>query len=184
MKRCHWCNLANPLYVTYHDQEWGIANFQDPYLFEMLILESFQAGLSWETILNKRVAFRQAYDHFNVDKVAQYGEDKVQELIANPQIIRHPAKIRASIQNAQVLQNIQADYGSFYAYLTTFTQGKRWVELDKTSSPLSEAVSKGLKQKGMAFIGPTIIYSYLQACGIIYSHEKNCFLYRTEIWLK
>ncbi|KAA9298526.1 MULTISPECIES: DNA-3-methyladenine glycosylase I [Aerococcus] len=181
MQRCHWCNLANPLYISYHDQEWGLANFQDDYLFEMLILESFQAGLSWETVLNKRAAFRQAYDHFDVNKVAQYGEDKIQELLTNEKIIRHQAKIRSSIQNARVFQRLQEEYGSFYTYLCQFTQGKRRVELGRTTSPLSAAISKDLKQKGMAFVGPTIIYSYLQACGIIYSHERDCFLYRAEI---
>ncbi|WMF96280.1 DNA-3-methyladenine glycosylase I [Aerococcus mictus] len=181
MQRCHWCNLANPLYINYHDQEWGVANFQDDYLFEMLILESFQAGLSWETILNKRSAFRQAYDHFDVSKLAQYGEDKVQELLANEKIIRHQAKIRASIQNARVFRRIQEEYGSFYAYLCCFTQDQRRVELGRTTSPLSDAIAKDLKKRGMAFVGPTIIYSYLQACGIIYSHEKDCFLYRAEI---
>ncbi|WP_198435137.1 DNA-3-methyladenine glycosylase I [Aerococcus urinae] len=181
MQRCHWCNLANPLYISYHDQEWGVPNLQDDYLFEMLILESFQAGLSWETVLNKRAAFRQAYDQFDVAKVAQYGEGKIQELLTNEKIIRHQAKIRASIQNAQVFQSIQVAYGSFYTYLCQFTQGKRRVELGRTTSPLSAVISKDLKQKGMSFVGPTIIYSYLQACGIIYSHERGCFLYRTEI---
>ena len=177
MKRCRWCNPKNPLYVTYHDEEWCVPNFSEGYLYEMLILESFQAGLSWECVLNKRERFRQVYDGFDVRKVAVYGEDKVQALLADPDIIRHGGKIRASIQNSKIFLQIQKEYGSFSAYLQTFTQNRVIYETDKTTNDLSDSLSKDLQKRGMKFVGSTIIYSYLQAIGVIYSHDPECYLY-------
>ena len=117
MKRCSWCNLDNELYVLYHDQEWGVENFSDEYLFEMLILESFQAGLSWECVLNKRESFRAAYDNFSLDKVCNYDDEKIKELLDNKKIIRNKLKIKASINNARIFKSIVLEMGSFYNYL-------------------------------------------------------------------
>ena len=178
MNRCRWCNLNNKKYIEYHDNEWCKLNSNDEYLFEMLILESFQAGLSWECILNKREEFRKAYDNFNIDKVINYDENKINELINNKNIIRNKLKIRASINNAKIFKVIQKEYKSFYNYLTTFTNNKIIYEIGKTTNDLSDSISKDLKSRGMKFVGSTIIYSYLQAVGIIYSHEKECFLYK------
>ena len=176
MKRCKWCNETNPKYVKYHDTEWGIPNFNDHYLFEMLILESFQAGLSWECVLNKRDAFRKDYDNFDLDKVITYNDTKYNELINNPNIIRNKLKIKASINNAKIFKEILNEHNTFYNYLKTFTNGQIFYETSQTTSPLSDAISKDLTQRGMKFVGSTIIYSYLQAIGIINSHEKECFL--------
>ena len=179
-KRCAWCNLKNQKYVEYHDNEWGIANFDDKYLFEMLILESFQAGLSWECVLNKRDSFRQAYDNFDLEKVCNYDEKKKQELISNAEIIRNKLKVNASINNAKIFRDIKNEFGTFYNYLKTFTNGETYYEVGLTSSELSDKISKDLKKRGMKFVGTTIIYSYLQAIGIINSHDKDCFMYKGE----
>lgn len=178
MKRCKWCNLENPLYIKYHDEEWGVANFEDQYLFEMLILESFQAGLSWECVLNKRESFKTAYDNFDIEKVINYDDDKINELLANKNIIRNKLKIRASINNAKIFKCIQEEYGSFYNYLLTYTKNKIIYEIDKTTNELSDCISNDLVKRGMKFVGSTIIYSYLQAVGFIYSHEKECSFYK------
>ena len=174
--RCGWCNLKNPLYVEYHDNEWCKPRFDDRYLYEMLILESFQAGLSWECVLNKREAFRRAYDGFDIEKVCAYDSKKVEELINNKDIIRNKLKIKASIDNSKIFRAIVLEYGSFYAYLKAFAGETTIYETDKTSSALSDTISNDLKSRGMRFVGSTIIYSYLQAVGIIYSHERACFL--------
>ena len=178
MQRCKWCNLKNPRYIEYHDNEWCVLNFNEQYLFEMLILESFQAGLSWECILNKREAFRKAYDNFDVDKVALYDDQKINELLQNTSIIRNSRKIKASINNAMVFKKIQQEFGSFGNYLKSFTKDKIIYENDKTSSILSDTISEDLIKRKMKFVGTTIIYSYLQAIGVIYSHDKNCFMYK------
>ena len=177
-KRCKWCNLQNPLYIKYHDEEWCRPNFNDKYLFEMLVLESFQAGLSWECILNKRNDFKKAYDDFNIDKICNYNSLKIQELLSNEKIIRNKLKINASINNAKIFKNIQSEYGTFYNYLKKFTGNQIVYEIDKTTSELSDRISEDLKRQGMKFVGSTIIYSYLQAIGVIYSHDKECFLYK------
>lgn len=177
-KRCKWCNLHNPVYTTYHDQEWCVLNTDEQYLLEMLILESFQAGLSWECVLNKREAFRKAYDDFNLEKICAYDEEKVKELLENKDIIRNKLKILASITNAKLFRNIQQEFGSFYQYLLQFTKGKVIYEVDKTTNGLSDQISQDLKKRGMKFVGSTIIYSYLQAIGYIYSHEEGCYLYK------
>lgn len=178
MNRCKWCNLNNKKYIEYHDKEWGVLNTDDYYLFEMLILESFQAGLSWECVLNKRENFKKAYDNFDYEKVALYDEAKINELANNKSIIRNKLKIRASINNAIIFKTILNDYGSFYNYLKAFTDNKIIYEVNKTKSSLSDVISKDLTKRGMKFVGTTIIYSFLQAIGIIYSHDKECFLYK------
>ena len=179
-KRCKWCNLKNELYIQYHDDEWCVPNFDDRYLYEMLILESFQAGLSWECVLNKRESFRIAYDNFDLEKVCKYDEEKITELLNNKEIIRNKLKINASINNSKIFKNIMEEYGSFYNYLRTFTGDKIIYETDKTTNELSDAISKDLKKRGMKFVGSTIIYSYLQAIGLIYSHDKHCYLYKNK----
>lgn len=178
LKRCKWCNLKNPIYIQYHDEEWGVPNFDDQYLFEMLILESFQAGLSWECVLNKREAFRKAFDGFNAEKIANYEDNKIAELQNNKDIIRNKLKIKTAVNNAKIFLEIQKEYGSFREYLKVFTGEQQIIEVDKTTSPLSDALSADLKKRGMKFVGSTIIYSYLQAIGVISSHEEECFMYK------
>lgn len=178
MKRCFWLNENNPTYVDYHDNEWCIPKYNDHELFELLILESFQAGLSWECVLNKRAAFRSSFDNFDIIKVSNYKEDKINELLENKDIIRNRLKIQAAINNAKVFLNIQKEYESFSNYIWNFTNNKIIYETDKTSSELSDKISNDLKKRGMKFVGTTIIYSYLQAIGILYSHDKDCFMYK------
>ncbi len=180
MIRCSWCNLNNPLYVDYHDNEWGILNTDDRYLLEMLILESFQAGLSWECVLNKREAFKKDYDNFDVNKIIKYDEKKINELLNNPNIIRNKLKIKASINNAQIFNSIVTEYKSFNNYLSKFTNKKILYESDKTTNDLSLVISKDLIKRGMKFVGSTVIYAYLQAIGIINSHDKDCFLHKEK----
>lgn len=177
--RCKWCNLKNPLYIKYHDKEWGFPEYDDHMLFELLILESFQAGLSWECVLNKRDAFRKAFDNFHLETVCSYDDTKKAELLQNKDIIRNRLKINAAIKNAGIFKEIQAEYGCFSKYIWHFTENSIIYESDKTSSELSDTVSKDLKKRGMTFVGTTIIYSYLQAIGVINSHEEGCFLYQT-----
>ena len=177
-KRCRWCNLKNPNYIAYHDTEWCQPNFDDQHLYEMLILESFQAGLSWECVLNKRESFRAVYDNFDLDKVCAYDQGKVAQLQNNPAIIRNRLKIQASIGNSIVFKAIAAEYGSFYRYLKSFAGETILYETDKTTNTLSDAISEDLQKRGMKFVGSTIIYSYLQAVGFIYSHDRECYLYK------
>lgn len=172
--RCKWCNEKNKKYVEYHDKEWGILNTEDKYLFEMLILESFQAGLSWECVLNKREAFRKSYDNFDIDKIINYDDKKIEELINNKDIIRNKLKIKSSINNAKIFKQISEEYKGFYNYLKTFTKGDVIYENDKTTSILSDNISQDLQKRGMKFVGSTIIYSYLQAIGVINSHDDTC----------
>lgn len=178
--RCKWCNMKNPLYIEYHDNEWCIPRFDEQYLYEMLILESFQAGLSWECVLNKREAFRKAYDSFDIDKICAYGDDKFSELLCNEGIIRNRLKIKASINNSKIFREISREYGGFYSYLLTFTKGETLYETDKTTNTLSDSISADLRKRGMTFVGSVIIYSYLQAVGIIQSHDEECFLHRNN----
>lgn len=177
MNRCHWVNLNNPLYIKYHDEEWGVPSYDDKHLFEMLVLESFQAGLSWECILNKRKAFYKAFDGFNYEIIAKYNDNKINELINNKEIVRNKRKILATINNAKVFMEIQKEYKSFSNYIWSFTNNK--IIFNKTgeiivSNELSDKISKDLKSRGMSFVGTTIIYSYLQAIGIINDHELTC----------
>lgn len=176
--RCNWCNPKNQLYVKYHDEEWGMPLYDDKKLFEFLILEPFQAGLSWETVLMKRENFRQAFDNFDIDKICNYEETKILELLQDASIIRNRRKMEASIANAKVFREIQKEWGSFSNYIWHFTNGEVIYEVNKTCSELSDHVAKDMKKRGMKFIGTTIIYSYLQAIGVIYSHDTECFLYK------
>ena len=176
--RCSWCNLNNPKYIEYHDLEWGVLNTNDEYLYEMLILESFQAGLSWECILNKRESFKKAYDNFDINKLFLYKENKIEELINNKNIIKNKLKIKSNNNNSKIFKKIQNEFGSFYNYLLSFTNNVIIYENDKTTNDLSDKISKDLKKRGMTFVGSIVIYSYLQAIGIIVSHEKTCFKYK------
>lgn len=176
--RCAWVNLKNPTYIEYHDTEWGVPQHDDNALFELLILEGFQAGLSWECILNKRENFRLAFDNFDVDTVASYGEEKLLSLAADSSIVRNRRKISAAVTNARVFKDIQNEFGSFDSYIRSFTDGEIIIEDYTlcTSSPLSDAISVDLYSRGMRFVGTTIIYSYLQAIGIINAHGAECDL--------
>ena len=178
IKRCSWVKLNHPLYVKYHDEEWGKLVKDEQKLFELLILETFQAGLSWECVLNKREAFRQAFDNFDLNKIANYDEKKINLLLNNPYIIRNKLKIKATINNAKIYRSIQNEFQSFNRYLQSFAMNNVIYEIGKTKSELSDKISKDLYKRGMRFVGSTIIYSYLQAIGIINSHETDCFCYK------
>ena len=168
-KRCSWVNQKNENYIKYHDEEWGRPLHDDQKLYELLILESFQAGLSWECVLNKRENFRQAFDGFDINKVADYDEMKQQTLKKDAGIIR--------VQNSRVFKEIQKEFGSFDVYIWSFTDGQVVCEpfTERTTSPLSDEISKDLKRRGMTFVGSTIIYSYLQAMGVINGHAEDCW---------
>jgi DNA-3-methyladenine glycosylase I len=175
-KRCSWAG-SDEIYIKYHDEEWGQPTHDDRDLFEMLVLESFQAGLSWITILKKRENFKKAFDDFDVVKVASYDDEKIEELRLNEGIIRHKGKIASAINNAKVFIEIQKEFGSFDEYIWGFTDGKIIKAEYLTESELSKRISKDLKKRGMKFVGPTIIYSYLEAIGVIDNHQKDCFKY-------
>lgn len=181
-KRCFWVN-SDPLYIDYHDNEWGKPVYDDETLFEFLLLESFQAGLSWITILKKRENFRKAFDNFNYKKIANYNEKKFDELIVNEGIIRNKLKIRAAITNAQLFQEIQKEFGSFSKYIWSFVNEKPIVNKFETreevpaTTEISDAISKALKKKGFKFVGSTIIYAFMQATGMVNDHTTDCFCY-------
>ncbi len=175
-RRCFWANPKNERYVRYHDEEWGRPVHDDSKLFEMLLLECFQAGLSWECILNKREGFRRAFAGFNLEKVCAFTAEDVERLMQDAAIIRHRRKIEAAIGNARVFRAIQQEFGSFDRYLWQWTGNQSLREYGRTTSPVSDALSKDLKKRGMKFVGSTTLYSYLQAVGIIESHEPGCFL--------
>lgn len=174
MNRCKWCNVNSPLYVEYHDNEWGVLNLDEKYLFEMLILESFQAGLSWECVLNKRKYFKEAYDNFDIEKIINYDDVKIEKLMNNKNIIRNKLKIKASINNAKVFIDIEKEFDSFKNYLLGYFKEYPVKEVGKTTSSISNELSKDLYKRGMRFVGSTIIYSYLQAIGLINSHDDDC----------
>lgn len=182
MNRCEWAG-SDPLYVAYHDQEWGVPEHDEHKLFEMLILEGAQAGLSWSTILNKRENYRRAFDNFNPHVVAQYGDDKVAALLNNEGIVRNRLKINAAVQNARGFLKIQDEFGSFDAYIWRFVDRKpvanAWEELRQipAQTPESEAMSKDLKKRGFSFVGPTICYAFMQAVGMVNDHVVDCFRY-------
>ena len=178
MERCSWLDLKNPKYVKYHDEEWGILHEDDYYLFRMLILEMFVAGLSFECVLNKVDAFKKAFDDFDYIKIANYDDKKINELMNNKGIIRNKLKITSAINNASKFKEISDKFNGFINYIYTFTNGKIIYENNKTSSPLSDSISKDLKKRGMKFLGTVTIYSYLQAIGVINSHDEKCFLYK------
>lgn len=178
--RCKWCNEKNKTYIKYHDEEWGTLNTNEQYLYEMLILESFQAGLSWECILNKRESFRKAFDNFDIEKIIKYDEYKINELLNNKNIIRNKLKIKATINNSKIFRQIEKEHGNFHNYLKQYIK-EPIIELNKTTNEISDKISKNLYKRGMRFVGSTIIYSYLQAIGLINSHEKKCFKYKNCI---
>ncbi|MGN0031511.1 MAG: DNA-3-methyladenine glycosylase I [Candidatus Gastranaerophilaceae bacterium] len=180
MRRCFWVDEKSEIYIKYHDEEWGVPKYDDRELFELLILEGFQAGLSWITVLKKREAFRVAFDNFDVEKVAAYDDDKVEKLLKNESIIRSRAKIKAAILNAKIFIEIQKEFGSFSNYIWGFTENK--IIKNTTgevivSSQLSDTISKDLKKRGMKYVGTIIVYSYLQAIGVVDDHDKECFRY-------
>lgn len=178
MKRCFWVAPDSEIYIKYHDEEWGIPKYDDRELLELLILESFQAGLSWLTVLKKREAFREAFDNFDINKIIKYDEKKVAELMNNTGIIRCRNKILSAINNAKIFKDIQKEYGSFSDYIWSFTNNKiiqRTTEELPVSTPLSDKISKDLKKRGMKFVGTIIIYSYLQAIGVVNDHDFDCF---------
>ncbi len=181
--RCAWCG-NDPLYIEYHDQEWGVPLYDDASLFEFLILETFQAGLSWITILRKRENFRKAFDEFDYQKIAKYDESKYEELLQNAGIIRNRLKIRATISNAQAFMVIQEEFGSFSNYIWQFTGGKpiqnnyRSLKEVPAKTELSDAISKDLKKRGFKFVGSTVIYAHMQATGMVNDHVTDCFRYQ------
>ena len=185
--RCDWVNLHNPLYVQYHDEEWGTPVYDDNTLFEFLVLEGAQAGLSWETILNKREGYRQAFDQFDYEAVARYDQYKVEELRQNPGIVRNRLKIQATIHNAQRLIEVRQEYGSFSEYIWQFVDGTPIVNHWKSNSEvpattaLSDKMSKELKKKGFKFAGSTICYAYMQATGMVNDHVVDCFKYSGSV---
>ena len=179
-KRCGWC-IGDPLYEKYHDQEWGVPIFDDGLLFEFLILETFQAGLSWITILRKREHFGKSFDAFDYYKIAAYDSLKEEEVLSNPNIIRNRLKIAATIQNARAFLAIQKEEGRFSNYIWSFVSGKpvinKYKKLDEIPAftPLAEKISKDLKKRGFKFVGPTIIYAHMQATGMVNDHLVDCF---------
>ena len=177
MKRCSWVPVGDELYENYHDHEWGRPLHDEHRLYEMFVLELFQAGLSWRIILVKRDAFRKAYDDFDINKVACFDEKKIDELMQNKDIIRSRNKIKASITNSQILLDIIKTYGSFNNYVWSFTNNQVIYEVGKTTNAISDAMSKDLKKRGVKYAGSVTIYSFLQAVGVINSHEEGCFLY-------
>lgn len=181
-QRCGWCQ-GDALYERYHDEEWGVPLRDDARLFEFLILETFQAGLSWITILRKRENFRRALDNFDYHKIAQYDENKIQSLLQDQGIIRNKLKIRATVSNAQSFLNIQKEFGSFSAYIWDFVDNKPIRNRHKHykdvpgNTPLSDTISKDLKKRGFKFVGSTVVYAHMQATGMVNDHEINCFRY-------
>jgi DNA-3-methyladenine glycosylase I len=180
--RCSWAD-GDPLYIEYHDLEWGVPVHDDRKHFECLILEGAQAGLSWITVLRKRESYRTAFDGFDPNKVAEYGDDDVRRLIANEGIIRNKLKVNAAISNARAFLMVQEEFGSFDAYSWSFVGGlprkNNWTQISEVPavSPESEAMSKDLKKRGFKFVGPTIIYAHMQAVGMVNDHLTTCFRY-------
>ena len=189
IERCPWVDLSKPEYLEYHDKEWGVPVHDDRRLFEYLILEAFQAGLSWYTILKRRESFRIAFDRFDPDKVARYDEGKIRELLAYTGIIRNRAKIHAAVNNAGRFLEVQEQFGSFDAYIWSFIDDKpilnefRKLEDYPSKSSQSEAISKDLRKRGFSFVGPTIIYAHMQATGMVNDHTIDCYRRREIISL-
>ncbi|KAA3645457.1 MAG: DNA-3-methyladenine glycosylase I [Chloroflexi bacterium] len=182
LKRCEWVS-DDPLYIEYHDHQWGVPEHDDQTLFEMLILEGAQAGLSWITILKKRAAYVEAFDEFDPHIVARYDEDKIQALLQNAGIVRNKLKIRSAVSNAQAFLELQQEFGSFDKYIWGFVGGKpkvnQWPTLDDIPAKTeeAEAMSKDLKKRGFSFVGPTICYAFMQATGMVNDHTTDCFRY-------
>ncbi len=183
LHRCAWVPDDAPLYLAYHDDEWGLPLHDDNRLFEMLILEGAQAGLSWYTVLQKRKHYRVVFDNFDPQKVARYDDNKMQALLNDPGIIRNRLKIHSAIRNAGVFLEIQQEFGSFDAYIWQFVQNKPIQNAFETladipaKTELSDSISKDMKKRGMNFVGPTIIYAFMQAVGLVNDHERSCFRY-------
>ncbi len=181
--RCSWCG-DDPLYVSYHDNEWGVPVYDDAKLFEFLILETFQAGLSWITILRKRENFRKAFDDFNYQKIAKYDDKKFDELIQNAGIIRNKLKIKATISNANAFMEIQKEFGSFSKYIWGFVNDKpiinQWKSMNEipATTEISDILSKDLKKRGFKFVGSTVIYAHMQATGMVNDHVVGCFRFK------
>ncbi|MEK3786221.1 DNA-3-methyladenine glycosylase I [Paenibacillus sp. FSL K6-1230] len=179
VQRCAWVN-ADPLYISYHDEEWGIPKYGDQELFELLILEGMQAGLSWYTVLKKREAFREAFDQFNPERIAAYDDEKIEQLMSNPGIIRNRLKIQSTITNARIYLEIMEE-GSFSELLWSFTEGvplvNHWRDVTEVPAvtPQSDQMSKTLRKRGMKFIGSTICYAFMQASGMVDDHTMDCF---------
>ncbi|WP_282017266.1 DNA-3-methyladenine glycosylase I [Salegentibacter mishustinae] len=180
LNRCGWCE-GDELYEAYHDNEWGVPVYDDDTIFEFLILETFQAGLSWITVLRKRENFREAFDDFDYKKIANYSEEKIQELLQNPGIIRNKLKIRATVTNAKAFMKVQKEFSSFSKYIWDFVDGdpiQNEVE-DYKNAPattaISDKLSKDLKKKGFKFVGSTVLYAHMQATGMVNDHEISCF---------
>lgn len=176
--RCLWVDEKSPVYVKYHDEEWGKPVYDDGKLYEMFLLETFQAGLSWITVLKKREAFREAFDGFSVEKAAAYGDEKLKELMENKSLIRNRRKMEAAVKNARIFMDIQREFGSFSNYLWGFTNGEIIVNKDDcfpVTTELSDRLSRDLKKRGMAFVGSVTMYSYLQAVGVVNDHQLSCF---------
>lgn len=182
-KRCDWVG-DKPLYIAYHDTEWGVPVYEDAKLFEFLILETFQAGLSWITVLRKRENFRKALDNFNCKKVALYGEKKQEALRQDAGIIRNKLKIKATVTNAKAFIEIQKEFGSFSKYIWSFVNGKpvqnKWKSINEVpvNTALSDIISKDLKERGFKFVGSTVIYAHMQATGMVNDHTMDCFRYK------
>jgi len=183
IKRCNWAN-GSELDIQYHDEEWGVPVYDDAVLFEFLILEGAQAGLSWTTILNKREGYRKAFDNFNAKKISKYDEERIQLLLSNPGIVRNKLKVRSAVLNAQLFLEVQKEFGSFSDYLWQFVNGKpivnKWKNASDvpTSSAESDAMSKALKKRGFKFVGTTICYAYMQGVGMVNDHQTSCFRYK------
>ncbi len=181
-QRCAWCG-DDPLYMAYHDKEWGVPVKDDATLFEFLLLETFQAGLSWITILRKRENFRKAFDDFDYRKIANYSEKKIASLIQDAGIIRNKLKVKSAVTNAQHFIEIQKEFGSFSNYIWKFVDGKpiknKWKTLNEcpANTPLSDTISKDLKKRGFKFVGSTVIYAHMQATGMVNDHTTECFRY-------
>ena len=179
--RCSWVRLSNPLYVRYHDEEWGVPSHDDRHLFEMLLLEGAQVGLSWETILNKRAAYRRAFDRFDPHRIAAYDATKVAALLADPGIVRNRLKVASAISNARVFLEIAREHASFDAYVWDFVGGEpkqnAWTRLARipARTPESDALSKALSKRGFKFVGSTICYAFMQAVGMVNDHAIDCF---------
>lgn len=186
MKRCAW-STDDPLYIDYHDHEWGVPVYDDQKLFEMLILEGAQAGLSWITILKKRENYRQAFDRFDPEIVAQYDETKISELLQNEGIVRNRLKINAAVVNAKAFLQIQKEFGSFHSYIWQFVGGQpivnHWSSLKEVpaSTKESDTMSKDLKKRGFKFVGSTICYAFMQATGMVNDHTTDCFRYKQPV---
>ena len=180
MNRCGWVKMTNPLYVAYHDEEWGIPLHKERELFELLCLETYQAGLSWEMILNKRKAFKEVFHNYDIIKVAAMSGDELEEILQNPAVVRNRLKIYATRNNAQAFISIQENEGSFDRYIWSFVEDvpitNQVLNYNEVPSktPLSEKISKDLKKKGFKFVGPVAVYSFLQAAGLVNDHECDC----------